>query len=92
MRAGWVVAYGSFVAMGGPSVLPRALLGPRLPKGALHPRIAGFMLVLPDQHDQGTYMRYGGAHTCPPGALLPCKGVRTRALLHIGRGPLCAYY
>ena len=69
MRAGWVVAYGSFVAMGGPSVLPRARLGPRLPKGALHPRIAGSMLVLPDQHDQGTYMRYGGGSYLPPPVL-----------------------
>ena len=70
MRAGWVVAYGSFLAMAGPSVLPRARLGTRLPKGALLTRIAGFMLVLPDQHDQGTYMRYGGSYL-PPRCSIP---------------------
>ena len=49
------------------------------------------MLLLPEQRDQGTYMRYGGLIPAPLGALPPFKGARTRALLHIGRGPLCAY-
>ena len=91
MCAGWVVAYGSFMAMGGPLVLPRARLGPRLPKGPFIPHSGGHTGVTPPALLGYLYALWG-LIPAPPGALPPCKGVRPRALLHIGRGPLCAYY
>ena len=90
---GLSVAYGPCMAMGGPSVLPLGPIRPVAPGGALHTRIAGSCC-----HYQSGMMRVpicamgGGLYLpSPPGALLPSKGARTRALLHIGRGPLCAY-
>ena len=74
----------------------RALLSPRLPEGPFIPR-CGAMLPLPGQHSLGTYIPYerfwGGSFLSPPPLVLypPIEGARTGALLHIGRGPLCAY-
>ena len=39
---GWMVAYGSYTAMGGPSVVPRVLLGPWLPEGPFFPALRGY--------------------------------------------------
>ena len=64
---------------------------PVLPKGPFIPALRGHAAFTKGR-DQDTYMRYGGPYLPPPGPVPPpIEGARTRALLHIGRGPLCAY-
>ena len=83
--------YGSGRSLG----YARALLSPLLPEGPFIPH-CGAMLPFPGQPSLGTYIRYerfGGGSLPPPSLVLypHIEGARTGALLHIGRGPLCAY-
>ena len=95
MRVGWLVAFGLPYGSGRSLSYARALLSPRLPEGPSIPR-CGAMLPFPGQPSLSTYIRYerfgGGSPASPPLVLYPpIEGARTGALLHIGRGPLCAY-